>query len=317
MALTILKVGGFDMLPRLRDELEKRGEYFVDSSLAPEERKAVRARTDIVVASGNSCWQKEDFDGAPSLKAIVCFSVGYDRIDWQEAARRNVFVTHTPDVLNDDVADTAIMLMLNTMREFKATQEYVEAGKWGSAPMYPLTHSPAHRKVGIAGLGRIGSEIADRCKAFKMEIGYYGRNCKDVPYQYFDNLKDMAAWCDVMILAMPASPDNRHAVNKEVLSVLGPDGYLINIARGSIVNTADLIECLDNKVIAGAGLDVYENEPEVPKELMNRPNVALQPHTASATWETRDAMADLVLRNLDAILEGRAPVTPVPGTRTV
>ena len=317
MALTILKVGRFDMLPYLEQELKARGDYYVDTKLTDTQRAQIRAKTDIVVASGGSQFQAEDFDSAPNLKAIVCFSVGYDGINVEEAIKRNIFVTHTPNVLNDDVANTALMLMLNCTREFKANQDYIEQGKWGKAAPYPLTTSIGHKKLGIAGFGRIGKEIAARAAAFKMEIGYFGRHQQEgVAYPYFSSLKDLATWADVLMLAMPASSENKHCVNKEILTALGAEGYLVNIARGSIVNTEDLIYCLQNKIIAGAALDAYENEPDVPSELMGLPNVALQPHIGSATHETRTAMAQLVIDNLDAILQGRQVITPVPGTRT-
>lgn len=316
MALTILKVGRFDLLPQLRSELEKRGEFIDEVKLHKSERAAVRQRTDIVLASGGTIFGKADFESTPNLKAIVCFSVGYDGIDVFEAIARQVFITHTPDVLNDDVANTAIMLMLNCTREFKANQEYIEQGHWGKSAPYPLTTSVGHKKLGIAGLGRIGKEIATRAQAFKMEIGYYGRHQQaEVNYQYFPSLLELSQWCDILMIAMPASADNQHCINKDILIALGKHGYLVNIARGSLVNTNDLIECLQNHVIAGAALDVFEHEPNVPDELMNLPNVALQPHIASATNETRSAMAQLVLDNLDAILAQKSAITPVPGTR--
>ena len=256
MALTILKVGKFDMLPELETQLKERGDYYVDSALKADERTAVRARTDIVVASGGSKFQAEDFASCPQLKAIVCFSVGYDGIDIASAIAHNVFVTHTPNVLNDDVANTALMLLLNCTRAAKTAQEYIERGAWGKSSALPLTTSIGGKKLGIAGLGRIGKEIAARAAAFKMEIGYFGRHQQtDVAYQYFGSLKDLATWCDVLVLAMPASSENRHCVDLEIMKALGPNGFLINIARGSLVNTDDLITALNSNYIAGAGLE--------------------------------------------------------------
>lgn len=318
MGLTLLKVGAFDMPSYLEEELKKRGELFVDSKLDEAQRAEVRAKTDFVIASGISKFTPSDYETTPNLKGIVCFSVGYDQIDVNAAISRNIFFTHTPDVLNDDVANTAMMLLLDCTREAKFAQEHIENRLWVAKKPFPLTTSIGHKKMGIAGLGRIGKEIATRALAFKMEIGYYGRHeQKDVPYRYFANLKDMAAWSDVLMLAMPATADNRHCVKKEILEALGKDGYLINIARGSIVNTEDLVEAIKNHTIAGAGLDVYETEPCAPEGLMGLPNVALQPHAASGTHETRKAMADLVLQNLDAIIAGQKVITPVPGTRTI
>lgn len=318
MALTILKVGKFDMLPELEAQLKERGDYYVDSALKADERTAVRARTDIVVASGGSKFQAADFASCPQLKAIVCFSVGYDGIDIASAIAHNVFVTHTPNVLNDDVANTALMLLLNCTRAAKTAQEYIERGAWGKSSALPLTTSIGGKKLGIAGLGRIGKEIAARAAAFKMEIGYFGRHQQtDVAYQYFGSLKDLATWCDVLVLAMPASSENRHCVDLEIMKALGPNGFLINIARGSLVNTDDLITALNSNYIAGAGLDVFEHEPHVPEALQGRSNVSLLPHLGSATKETRRAMAQLVIANLDAILQGQEVITPVPGTRKI
>lgn len=318
MALTLLKVGSFDMLPYLKDELMKRGDFYVDRDLDDNEREQIRAKTDFVIASGGSKFDKADFDTTPNLKGIICFSVGFDRIDVAEAVKRNIFVTHTPDVLNDDVANTAMMLMLDCTRRSKAGHDHIESGTWAQRKPFALTTSINGKKLGIAGLGRIGKEIAARAEAFKMEIAYYGRaKQSSVPYQFFDNLKDMATWCDVLMLAMPATKENFHCINKEILEALGKDGYLINIARGSIVNTHDLVAALESHTIAGAGLDVYEVEPCAPEGLMHLSNVALQPHAGSATNETRKAMADLVLQNLDAILANKKVITPVPFTRHI
>lgn len=318
MALTILKVGRFDMLPELEAQLKERGTYYVDNALSLEERAEVRARTDIVVASGGSQFKAADFESCPQLKAIVCFSVGYDGIDVKSAIAKNVFVTHTPNVLNDDVANTAMMLLLNCTRQAKAAQDYIERDAWGHESAFPLTTSIGGKKLGIVGLGRIGKEIAARAAAFKMEIGYFGRHQQtDVSYRYFPSLLELATWCDVLLLALPASKENYHSVDLSVLKALGPEGYLINIARGSIVNTEDLITALDLGLIAGAGLDVYEKEPGVPEGLQRRYNVSLLPHLGSATKETRLAMANLVIANLDAILQGKEAITPVPGTRKI
>lgn len=318
MALTLLKVGSFDMLPYLKEELMKRGNFYVDRDLDEAERARIRAKTDYVIASGGSKFDKEDFASTPNLKGIVCFSVGYDRIDVAEAVKRNIFVTHTPDVLNDDVANTAMMLMLDCTRRSKAGHEHIDSGTWAQRKPFPLTTSINSKKLGIAGLGRIGKEIAVRAAAFKMEIGYYGRAKQSaVPYQYFDNLKDMATWCDVLMIAMPATKDNFHCINQDILEALGKDGYLINIARGSIVNTEDLVAALKSSTIAGAGLDVYEVEPCAPEGLMHLDNVALQPHAGSATQETRKAMADLVLQNLNAMIANQEVITPVPFTRHI
>lgn len=318
MSEVILKVGKFPMTDELHQAMLERGEFLIDSELSDSERAAVRQRVTMVLGSGGSQFTAEDFDSCPKLKGIVCFSVGYDKIDIPAAIEHNVFVTHTPDVLSYEVANTAMMLMLDCTRQAKAAQEYIEAGQWGKAAPFPLATSLQNKKLGIAGLGRIGKAIAKRAEAFDMEIGYYGRHQHaDVSYPFFGNLKQMATWCDILLLIMPATKDNQHCVNLEVLKALGPQGYLINVGRGSLVDTADLITALDQKLIAGAGLDVFENEPHVPNELMHRPNVALLPHLGSATNETRHQMMELVVKNFDAIVSGKEALTPVVGTRKI
>lgn len=318
MALTILKVGGFDMMDELVTALQERGDFYRANELDENERADVFARTDIVVASGGSKMGKEEFDAMPLLKGIVCFSVGFDGIDLEEANKRGIFVTHTPDVLNAEVANTAIMLMLACTRQFKASQEFIEQGHWENHEKFPLAYSLEGKRLGIVGLGRIGKTIAAKAEAaFNMKIGYHGRTQQiDIAYQYFSRFKDLAAWSDILVLIMPASPENLHCVNLEILTALGPKGYLINVARGSQVLTEDLIYALDHNIIAGCGLDVFEHEPHVPSELFNRPNVALMPHLGSATVETRINMGKLGLENLDAIIAGEPVKTPVPGTRT-
>lgn len=317
MALTILKVGNFDMMDELVAELKARGDFFELSKLQEPEKSAIMAKTDIVVASGGSIMHHAEFEAMPQLKGIVCFSVGFDGIDLNEANQRNIFVTNTPDVLNEEVANTAMLLLLACTRQFKAAQEFIENGSWEKQQSFPLTYSIEGKRLGIAGLGRIGKAIARRAAVFNMEIGYYGRHQQSgVDYPYFSSIKDLAQWCDCLMLIMPASPENQHCVNLEVLEALGKEGYLINVARGSQVKTDDLIYALDHQLIAGAALDVFEAEPNVPHEFFKRHNVALMPHLGSATVDTRMNMGNLGLANLDAILQGQPVKTPVPGTRT-
>lgn len=318
MALTILKVGSFDMMDELISSLRERGDFFELSHLQEPEKTEIMAKTDIVVASGGSIMHKAEFEAMPNLKGIVCFSVGFDGIDLQEANARNIFVTNTPDVLNEEVANTALLLLLACTRKFKAAHDFIEQGKWAQYQAFPLTYSLEGKRLGIAGLGRIGKAIARRAAVFNMEIGYYGRHQQEnVDYPYFSSLKELAQWCDCLMLIMPASKDNYHCVNLEVLEALGQEGYLVNVARGSQVNTAELLYALDHKIIAGAALDVFEDEPRVPQELFGRDNVALMPHLGSATVDTRLNMGRLGLENLDAILAGKPVKTPVPSTRTV
>ena len=316
MAQTILKVGNFPLPDELFVELRKRADFYDENTLSATERLETRANTDIVLGSGGTVFQEADFATCPRLKGIVCYSVGYDGIDVAAAVKRNIFVTYAPDTLNDEVANTAMMLLLCCTRQAKDAQEYIEQGKWLHGPAYPLTTSIDGKKMGIAGLGRIGKAIATRAKAFNMEVGYYGRQQQaEVAYPYFASLKDLAAWCDVLMLVMPASAENTHCVNAEVLAALGSQGFVINVGRGSLIDTEALITALETGQIAGAGLDVFEHEPEVPAALQHLPNVALLPHLGSATIETRARMTKLVLRNVDAQLQGKPVITPVPGTR--
>lgn len=294
-------------------ELEKRGNMRRLSELSPEEARAFGATCEIAVTAGAFKFPKEYFELCPNLKMLADFGVGYDGIDLPESIARKVVVSHTPDVLNDEVADHAFMLMQAVTRRLIDQHKYIEAGKWEQAP-YPLTTSLGNLNIGIAGLGRIGKEFAARAAAFKTNIGYFGRHKQDVPYTYFDSLKALAEWCDVLMLAMPSNASTKYIVNQEILEAVGPRGFVINIGRGALIDTQALIKALDEGKLGGAGLDVFEAEPHVPAELMHRPNVVLTPHTGSATVRTNVAISDLVLANIDAYLQGKPLVTPVPGS---
>ena len=310
----ILKLTTAALPAFLTEELKKRGTFAVRSELSPEELEEAYEKTDIFLVSGGTKVPAEDYEKFKNLKMIADFGVGYDGIDINAANAHNIFVSHTPNVLNDDVADAAIALLLNTARRMVEAQKFIERGQWEQGPM-PLCTSLTGLKVGIAGLGRIGKEIATRAKAFKSEIAYYARHQQDVPYTYFNNLKDLASWCDALIIAMPASKETFHCVNEEILSAIGHKGFVINIARGSLIDTKALIDALQSGQIAGAGLDVFEHEPQVPQELMNLPNVVLTPHIGSGTLRTRTEMAKLVIANVDAFIAGKNLITKVPGTR--
>ncbi len=250
----------------------------------------------------------------PSLEIIASFGVGYDHIDAKAAARRGIIVTNTPGVLDDEVADTALGLMLMTVRQLPQAERHLRAGLWPKGA-YPLTPSLRDRTVGIIGLGRIGKAIAARVAGFGLEVVYHGRNPQPgVPYRYYPSLVEMAKASDILIVVAPGGPGTRHIVNAEVLEALGPDGVLINIARGSLVDEQALIEALRSGKILAAGLDVYENEPNVPAELIAVPNAVLLPHVGSASFKTRLAMAECVVGNIFAWADGKAPLTPVPET---
>jgi lactate dehydrogenase-like 2-hydroxyacid dehydrogenase len=252
----------------------------------------------------------------PKLEVIGSFGVGYDGVDVKAAAARGIVVTNTPDVLNDEVADTTIALLLNTLRRFHFAERYLREGRWekeGAFPLSPL--SLKGRKVGIHGLGRIGMEIAARLAPFKVQIAYHTRQPRtDVPYVYHDSLVSLASAVDILISIVPSTPQTNGAINAEILAALGASGVLINVGRGSTVDEPALIAALQDGTIAAAGLDVFADEPRVPQALIDLPNVSLLPHVASASVPTRDAMADLVADNLISWFERGQPLTPVPET---
>lgn len=248
----------------------------------------------------------------PALEMISVFGVGYDGYDVAAARARGVAVTNTPDVLTDEVADMGIGLMLSIARRIPQADKYVRAGQWPSGPM-PLARKVTGARLGIVGLGRIGQAIAKRAESFGMHISYTTRTARsDVPYRYFPSVELLAAEVDFLMVITPGGAATKGLINSEVLKALGPQGYLINVARGSVVNQAALISALKEGVIAGAALDVFEDEPNVPEALRTMDNVVMTPHIASATWQTRHAMADLAFGNLQAHFAGKPLLTPVP-----
>ncbi len=251
-------------------------------------------------------------DRLPALEIISIFGVGYDGVDVAAAREKGVIVTHTPDVLTDDVADLGMALLLSAARRIPAAERFLRAGLWNEGT-FPLGRKVSGARLGIVGLGRIGRAVAKRAEAFGMEIAYCGRRpAADVAYRYFDHPAKLAAAVDFLIVATPGGPATRGLIDAAVLVALGPQGYLINISRGSVVDEAALAAALTAGRIAGAGLDVFADEPHVPSALRDRDNVVLTPHVASATFETRQAMADLAFENLVAHFAGRPALTPIP-----
>jgi lactate dehydrogenase-like 2-hydroxyacid dehydrogenase len=251
----------------------------------------------------------------PKLEQISSFGVGYDHIDAKWAGAHGIVVTNTPDVLNEEVADTALGLLLCTVREFPQADRYVRAGKWPSAH-YPLSKATLrNRTVGMVGMGRIGKAIARRLEAFGVPIVYHSRNPQaGLPYKYYAKLLDMARDVDTLMVIVPGGAATQHMINGEVLKALGPTGVVINMARGSVIDEPALVEALKNRTIFSAGLDVFANEPHVPKELMDMDHVVLLPHLGSASEATRMAMDQLVVDNILAWAAGKPPLTPVPET---
>lgn len=248
----------------------------------------------------------------PNLQMISCYGVGYDAIDVAAAKARGVMVTHTPNVLNAEVATTAVMLMMACYRELLRDDAWVRSGDWETKGNAPLTRSVDNQTVGIVGLGRIGQAIADKLAPFGTTIVYHTRSEKDVPYQYFDSLTDMARAVDCLICITPGGAATRKLINREVMDALGPKGTLINVSRGSVVDEEELIKALMDGRLGWAGLDVFEAEPKVPPELCALPNVVLLPHVGSATVETRAAMGALTVDNLLQHLDDGTVKTPVP-----
>lgn len=265
-----------------------------------------------VIAMMNNPVRENLIAALPNLEIISLYSVGYDNVDLDAAAARHITVTNTPDLVTDDTADTGVALLLAVSRRIVEMDAFVRVGRWQNAVRVPLGNALKNKKAGIVGLGRIGQAIAWRLTAFDMNISYYGKTEKpDFAYRYYDDLIRMASDVDYLILSCPGGEATYHLIDRDVLAALGEKGFLINVARGSVVDEAALVESLHNKVIAGAGLDVYENEPDVPQELKSMDNVVLLPHIGTATVETRSAMGELVVDNLLAHFSGKPVLTPV------
>ena len=265
-----------------------------------------------VVTSGRTGVDADLLAALPNLGAIVNFGVGYDTTDVAAAERRGVGVSNTPDVLTDCVADTAVGLMIDVMRQFSAADRYLRAGNWPTEGNYPLTRQVSNTRVGIIGLGRIGGAIAKRLSAFGCTISYHNRHrVEGSEFSYVDSPVELARGVDVLVVAAAGGSGTTKLVDATVLDALGPDGYLINIARGSVVDEQALVERLGSGRLAGAGLDVFADEPNVPVELLRMDNVVLLPHVGSGTVQTRAAMEALTLRNLDEFLATGQLVTPV------
>ena len=242
--------------------------------------------------------------------------IGNDSIDAKAAAKRGIIVTNTPDVLTEEVADTALGLLLMTVRELGKAESYLREGLWATSGDYPLTAgSLRDRIVGLVGMGRIGQAIAKRVAAFDVPVVYFSRTArKELPYRHYAKLTEMARDVDTLIVITPGGPETANLINREVLEELGPRGILINIARGSVVDETALIEALKTNTIMAAGLDVFWNEPKINPEFMSLPNAVLLPHVGSASEHTREQMGQLVVDNLAAFAEGKPPPTPVAET---
>lgn len=264
-----------------------------------------------MATSGGAGASRALIEALPKLEIISSFGVGYDSIDIDCAKARQVTVTNTPDVLTDCVADTAMALTLAMMRRIPQADQFVRTGRWPK-DKFPLTDKLGGRVMGIVGAGRIGQAIARRAEAFGMQIAYFGpRKKADLAWRYYDNLVAMARDVDILMISCPGGKETNQLVNAAVIEALGPEGYIVNIARGSVVEEPALVKALVEKKIAGAGLDVFADEPNVPEALWALDTVTLAPHIGSGTHETRQAMGDLMLQNLEAHFAGKPVLTKV------
>lgn len=291
------------------DLLDPAGKKFTDA-WPPEQLGSIRA----AIAAGGSRFGADMMDMLPKLGAIVCYGTGYDGVDLKAAAARNIVVANSPGANASSVADMALTLTLASIRRLLVADAYIREGSWAALKPSPLMKAQfgmGGRKVGIYGMGEIGRRIAARVAAFESEVGYFNRSRHEVPYRYFDSLEALADWCSVLIIAVRAGPETNHVVSANILGRLGEDGHVINIARGSVIDQQALIEALANKVIAGAGLDVFAREPQPPDALTALPNVVLTPHTGGHTLESHVAMQDCVLANLNAYFAGKPLPYPV------
>jgi hydroxypyruvate reductase len=297
--------------PMYIDALKKKG-HTLHTEITADNAQKIRA----IAGGGESKIPADVIGQFPNLEVIAIMGVGYDGVDVAAAKARNVLVSHTPDVLNDDVADLAIALMLCASRQLPAADRYVRAGEWESKGAMPLARKMSGARLGIVGMGRIGQAIAHRAAAFGMKIAYTARSAKkDLAHAFHASVVDLARESDFLVVITPGGAATRHMINAEVLNALGTKGILVNVARGSVVDQEALTVALEQGTLGGAALDVFEDEPRVPQRLRDLPHVVLVPHIGSATTQTRRAMVDLAVANLDAKLAGGTPPTPVPECR--
>ncbi len=278
----------------------------------PEAFKKIAPQIRGIAANGESKIDAELLTQLPALEIIAVMGVGYDGVDVATAKARGVVVTHTPGVLNDDVADLAIALILTLARQVVRADRFVRLGQWPTHA-FALGRRVSGARLGIVGMGRIGQAIAQRATAFGMQIAYTARSAKaDLTYPHLPTPLVLAAQSDFLVVITPGGAQTRKLIDAHVLEALGPKGFLVNVARGSVVDETALIAALQAGTIAGAALDVFENEPHVPQALREMDNVVLTPHIGSATGDTRQAMANLTLANFKAHFAGETLPSPVP-----
>ncbi|WP_380057349.1 2-hydroxyacid dehydrogenase [Falsihalocynthiibacter sp. SS001] len=300
------------MPPKVMEDL---AEHFTIHKLWEAEDKAAFlaecSQVEFMATGGHSGCDAALMDALPSLRTISSFGVGYDGIDVKAAHERGINVTNTPDVLNDAVAELAMGMMLALCRRIVDADKFVREGKWPDGG-YALTGELTGAKVGILGLGRIGKEIARRAQVFKMQVAYHGRNKQPYePYEYYSDLTEMAKDVDWIIAVVPDNPATRKLVNRDVLHALGPNGAIVNLGRGTLIDEEVMLEMLKSGELGGAALDVFDQEPKMSPEFWELPNVVLSPHQGSATVKTRIAMGDMVVENLIRAKDNRPLLSPI------
>ena len=303
---SVLQVGHFPEL--MQAEIDRR---FTPTYHPDPQAPAPIGNFEAILIRSNTKLPEALLKQIPSIRLVTTCGVGYDNLPLAYLKQQGIKATNTPGVLNDAVCELAIGMMLGLMRKIPESEVFVKSGAWSKAP-FKLTTTLAGKRVGIAGMGRIGQDLAKRLEPFKVEIAYSGPGAKQVPYTYYPAVKDLAQHCDVLFLACPATPETEKMVNAQVLEALGPTGFLINIARGSVVDEDALLYALQHKKIAGAALDVFENEPNPHQGFLNLDNVLLTPHIGSATTETRIAMTNLAVDNLEAFFAKQPLLSEVP-----
>ena len=303
------------LLPHTMQQLESAYELHRYDLAAdrPALLRSIAPRVRAIVTRGDYPLKRDVMEAMPNVELIASSGAGYDGIDVGAARDLGMAVTHTPGAVNECVADTAWALILATVRRTLFNDRHVRAGRWLEAPV-PLTGKVWGERLGILGLGGIGKAIARRGEAFRMDIAYHGRNRQAVPYRYYDTPLDLARAVKILVCAIPGRNETRGLIDRDVIDALGPDGYFINISRGTTVDEPYLVDALVNGRLAGAGLDVFADEPRVPEALFALDNVVLQPHTGSGTHATRHAMGQMVVDNLAAFFAGRPLLSPIPSS---
>ena len=288
----------------------ERYELFDAAGKPPNQMFSTGQLSDIraMITAGGTPLGADIIDLMPKLGAIVCYGTGYDGVDLAAVAKRNIVLGHSPGANAASVADIAVTLMLAATRRLLVADDYVRSGSWAASKPSPMMRPQAGmlgRRIGVYGMGEIGRKIAARVAAFETEVGYFNRSRKEVPYQYFPTLEALAEWCSVLMVAVRAGSDTHHAVDANILKKLGSDGYVVNIARGSVIDQQALVAALTDGTIAGAGLDVFAKEPQAPDALTALPNVVLAPHIGGHTLESHTAMQNCVMANLEAYFAGK------------